>query len=260
MELFKELIEDKDVDEKILKSFRGKDSLSPIIFDNKDNDFFMHPEIREQLIKIADHFINTFGIDIFIHDIVLTGSLANYNWSEYSDIDLHVIVDFNELTDSKSKGLQEVFKEFFNAKKTLWNEKHSVTIKGYDVEVYVQDIEEPHISSGVYSILNNKWIIEPEKNDPKIDVRKILDKGEFFANQIDSLEKRYESGEDILSDLERVVEKIKKTRQSGLNRDGEYSYENLAFKLLRRNGYIKKIIDLKKNFTDKKLSIDENDF
>lgn len=260
MELFKELIEDKDVDEKILKSFRGKDSLSPIIFDNKDNDFFMHPEIREQLIKIADHFINTFGIDIFIHDIVLTGSLANYNWSEYSDIDLHVIVDFNELTDSKSKGLQEVFKEFFNAKKTLWNEKHSVTIKGYDVEVYVQDIEEPHISSGVYSILNNKWIIEPEKNDPKIDDRKILDKGEFFAKQIDSLEKRYESGEDILSDLERVVEKIKKTRQSGLNRDGEYSYENLAFKLLRRNGYIKKIIDLKKNFTDKKLSIDENDF
>ena len=85
-----------------------------------------------------------------------------------------------------------------------------------------------------------------------------MEKGEHYATVIDSLETRYENNENIISDLEKLMDKIKKTRQSGLNREGEYSYENLTFKLLRRNGYIKKLIDLKKNFTDKKLSIDEN--
>lgn len=258
MGLFNELIEDKDQDQQILKSFRGKDSLSPVIFDNKDGEFFMRDKIRDKLIEVANHFIDTFKIDIFIHDIVLTGSLANYNWSEYSDVDLHIIVDYSEFSDSKSIGFHEIFKEFFNAKKTLWNEKHSITIKGFDVEVYVQDISEPHISSGVYSILLNEWVVKPEKESPNIDDRKILEKGDHYAKIIDSLESRYKNNEDILSDLEKLLDKIKKTRQSGLNREGEYSYENLTFKLLRRNGYIKKLIDLKKNFTDKKLSIDEN--
>lgn len=257
---FDELIEDKEKDEKILKSFQGKDSLSSVIFEERDGEFFMLESIHDRLLEIANHFIDTFGVDFFIHDVVLTGSLANYNWSEYSDIDLHILIDYNEFSDKgdQSPGMKEIFKEFFIAKKTIWNEKHSIKIKGYDVEVYVQDVDEPHISSGVYSILSNKWIIVPQKNNPKIDDRKILEKGMAYADQIDSLESRLENNEDILSDLEKLLEKIKKTRQSGLDRYGEYSYENLTFKLLRRNGYIKKLIDLKKNFTDKKLSIDEN--
>jgi predicted nucleotidyltransferase len=188
------------------------------------------------------------GVEFFIHDVVLTGSLANYNWSQYSDVDLHILIDFEE-----SKYEMDILKEFFDAKKNVWNEKHNIKIKGYDVEVYVQDVNEEHISSGVYSILHNKWIVEPEKDKPNIDDRKILEKGEEFGKRIDHLT---QNPKDITIDqLEDLRKKIKEFRQSGLESGGEYSYENLTFKLLRRNGYIQKLLRLKTQLTDKKLSI-----
>ena len=188
------------------------------------------------------------GVEFFIHDVVLTGSLANYNWSQYSDVDLHIVIDFEE-----SKYEMDILKEFFDAKKNVWNEKHDIIIKGYDVEIYVQDVNEPHISSGVYSILHNKWEIEPKKETPNIDDRKILEKGEDFAKRIDHLIK---TPKDVTIDhLENLRKKIKEFRQSGLESGGEYSYENLTFKLLRRNGYIQKLLKLKTQLIDKKLSI-----
>jgi len=147
-------------------------------------------------------------------------------------------------------------KEFFDAKKNVWNEKHNIKIKGFDVELYVQDVNEQHISSGVYSVLNGEWIIEPKKENPSIDDRKILEKGEEFAKKIDSITSKGVN-QNVLSQIEDLRKRIKKFRQSGLESGGEYSYENLTFKLLRRNGYIKKLLDLKNNITDKKLSISQ---
>ncbi len=249
MSLFEELIEDREEDEKIVSSFKPKESLSNQIFDISNDKISMHADIRKRLLKISDEFIDTLGIEFFIHDIVLTGSLSNYNWSNYSDVDLHIIIDFEE-----SKYPIDLLKEFFDAKKNVWNEKHDVKIKGYDVELYVQDINEPHISSGVYSILHNKWVIEPKKESPNIDDSKILQKGEEYAKKIDYLIKKGKS-QNILDELENLRKKIKSFRQSGLESGGEYSYENLTFKLLRRNGYIEKLLKLKTDITDKKLSI-----
>jgi hypothetical protein len=209
----------------------------------------MRDDIRKRLIEISNDFIESFGVEFFIHDIVLTGSLSNFNWSQYSDVDLHVLIDFEE-----TEYPIDLVKEFFDAKKNIWNEKHDIKIKGYDVEVYVQDVNEEHISSGVYSILHNKWLVEPKKETPNIDDRMILQKGEHYAKQIDSLIKKSHKI-DVLSQIEVLRKKIKEFRQSGLDSGGEYSYENLTFKLLRRNGYIEKLIKLKKDITDKKLSI-----
>ena len=147
-----------------------------------------------------------------------------------------------------------IIKEFFDAKKNIWNEKHNIKIKGFDVELYVQDVHEEHISSGVYSVLNDEWVVEPKKESPIIDDRKILEKGEEFGKKIDGLVELGQK-EDTLSKIEVLRKKLKKFRQSGLESGGEYSYENLTFKLLRRNGYIKKLLDLKNDITDKKLSI-----
>ena len=146
-------------------------------------------------------------------------------------------------------------KEFFDAKKNVWNEKHDITIKGFDVEVYVQDVNEEHISSGVYSILHNKWIIEPEKTSPKIDDRKIIEKGQEYVEKIDKLITTSKNNPNIIKDIESLRKKLKEFRQSGLDEGGEYSYENLTFKLLRRNGYIEKLLKLKTQIVDKKLSI-----
>ena len=249
MSLFEELIEDKELDKKIIKSFTSKDTLSDNIFELSGKKYTMRDDIRKRLVEISNDFIDSFGVEFFIHDIILTGSLSNFNWSQYSDVDLHILIDFDE-----TEYPIDLVKEFFDAKKNIWNEKHDIKIKGYDVEVYVQDVNEEHISSGVYSILNNKWLVEPKKETPNIDDRMILQKGEHYAKQIDSLIKKSHKI-DVLTQIEVLRKKIKEFRQSGLDSGGEYSYENLTFKLLRRNGYIEKLIKLKKDITDKKLSI-----
>ena len=246
MSLFEELIEDKEEDKKIIKSFKSKDSLSEQIFEGSDGKFSMRGDIRKNLLKISNDFIDSLGIEFFIHDIVLTGSLANYNWSNYSDVDLHILIDFKE-TDYNL----DLLKEFFDAKKNVWNEKHNIIIKGYDVELYVQDVDEEHVSSGVYSILNNKWVVEPDKVKSNIDDKMILQKSEEYMKKIDLLIK---IGGPIES-IDELRKKLKEFRQSGLESGGEYSYENLTFKLLRRNGYIEKLLKLKTTLVDKKLSI-----
>ena len=95
MSLFEELIEDKRKNKKIVKSFVSKETLSDQIFEEeKKGKFTMREDIRKKLLEISDDFIESFGVEFFIHDVVLTGSLANYNWSQYYDVDLHIIIDF----------------------------------------------------------------------------------------------------------------------------------------------------------------------
>lgn len=257
-----ELIEKLDLekDGKIVKSFYKKDTLSSDIFDSVDNSYKMKEGIRENLIKISNAFLDFIEVDFFVHDIVLTGSLANYNWSEFSDVDLHILVDMDELSEDKKKNstkLHQIVKEFFDLKRQLWNGTHDIKVKGYEVEVYVQDVDETHLSSGVYSILNNEWVVEPQKGEEHIDERKIIDKSEDFIDLIDQLQSKYDNGEDVGSQVDALRKKIKKFRQSGLEEGGEYSYENLTFKLLRRNGYIGKLLNLKNYSIDKKLSVEQ---
>jgi len=137
----------------------------------------------------------------------------------------------------------------------LWNEQNDIKIKGFDVEIYVQDIDEEHSSTGVYSILNNEWIVEPSLKKENIDTNQILNKGEYFAKKIDTLINDFNLGEDVTKQILDLRDKLKKFRKSGLTSGGEYSYENLTFKLLRRNGYIEKLMDLKKDVSNKKLSL-----
>jgi hypothetical protein len=254
--LVDELLElsDPEVDQRIIKSFKMKDSLCPLIFDKTEGgEYILKKEIRDKLVGISDEFVTFWGVDFFIHDIILTGSLANYNWSSYSDVDLHIMVDMSELGDSEV--LTKIVKEFFDAKKNVWNEKHDIKIKNFDVELYVQDINEEHVSSGVYSILNNEWVVEPSNKPEDIDTQKILDKGEYFAKQIDSLIDGHNNNKDVSTGETALRDKLKKFRKSGLDSGGEYSYENLTFKLLRRNGYIEKLMNLRNDVVDKKLSV-----
>jgi hypothetical protein len=257
MSLFEELIEDKDVDKEIIKSFRSKDSLPDTIFSNDNGNYKLKDEIKEKLLEISNEFLEFIGIDFFVFDIVLTGSLANYNWSKYSDVDLHILIDLDEFDGNKvnSTVYNQIVKEFFDSKKIIWNDTTNIKIKGFDVELYVQDVDEKHLSSGVYSVLNGEWIIEPQKSNPKIDDRKILEKGEEYAKLIDDLSEKSEQGNDITKDLNELKSKIKKFRQSGLESGGEYSYENLTFKLLRRNGYIEKLMKIKTSIRNNKLSL-----
>jgi hypothetical protein len=238
----------------ILKSFKTQDTLNPKIWNITDNT--LNSKIRESLLNVANEFIDNIDFNIFYDDVVITGSLCNYNWSKYSDIDLHIIVDYSQFP----KELHELFKEFFNLKKIIFNENHTIKIKGFDVEVYIQDSKEEHISKGVYSILFDNWLNKPEKENIKINKKFITNKANKWMELIDNII-NLASSED-LENSKKIInyykEKLKKYRQSGLDKYGEFSDENLVFKILRRNGYIEKLFDFAKKIVDKKLSVDEN--
>ena len=245
-------------DDNIISSFYTRDTLNPDIWDNYDEveESKMKDEIRKGLLDIANEFMNFIGFDIFIQDVTMTGSLANFNWSKFSDIDLHIIYDFKETGNE-----EELFKELFNLKRIIFNSQHDITVKGYEVETYVQEMNEPHLSTGVYSVLYDEWLTQPKPEKVSIDKEKIESKSKTWMDMIDNAIDDLDNIDDLdvaLEKLNNIKEKIKKFRSSGLERGGEYSYENLVFKYLRRNGYIEKLFNNKNEVIDKTLSIQEN--
>jgi len=231
-----------------IHSFTIKDKLSDKIWET--DDIIMEP-IREQLLTIANDLFDKLELDIKLEDIILTGSLANYNHSEYSDFDIHLLLDFKLINND-----YEFVRKYADSIAAVWNLQHEIVIAGYDVEVYLQDINEIHNSTGQYSLLNNQWNIKPEISNFKPDEELIKIKSKSIMDRIDEISKSYEDGldyETLITDIKRIFKKIKDGRKSGLVREGEYSIENLVFKLLRRNGYIEKIIDIRRESYDKKF-------
>ena len=245
-----DILQKEDID---LSSFEVQSTLNPKIFDKEQH---MREDVRRRLLMIADDFFETLNVGwVDIDDIILTGSLANFNWSKFSDVDLHILVDFGEVDEN-----EELVKEYFNSKKNLWNEKHDITIKGYDVELYMQDTEEPHVSSGVYSILWDGWVVQPDATKKEIDSKKVEQKVNNIIDAIYDVYYMYKNEEydKTIRMIKNMKEKIKKMRQTGLDREGEYSFENIAFKVLRRTMYLDKLSEIETKAYDKSLTLDES--
>jgi len=241
---------DKQID---LPSLQIKDSLNMNVWQSEDR---VKPEISGRLIQIALDFIDSLEVaQEDIVDIIFTGSLANFNWTEYSDIDLHIMVDYRDVGDN-----DPMVRDFFNAKKADWNKTHQIMIRGHEVEIYVQDIHEPHISTGIYSLLEDQWLVKPNREKPKIDYKSVEIKAKALMDQIDRIESlfekdNYEASYNVAGLLR---DKIKKLRRCGIMEKGIFSTENLVFKTLRNNEYIKKLFDIRIKSYDKMMSLNHN--
>jgi hypothetical protein len=242
----------------IIQSLKLRDELNPEVWNkNEKGNYTLKSEIQKKLLKVAEIFLDYVDIDIFVQDIVLIGSLTGYNWSDFSDFDLHIMYDFNDAGDNK-----DLYKELFYLKKTVFNAKHEIRIKGFEVEVFIQDSNEKEKSVGSYSIMNRKWIRFPEKEKFEVDEKKILEKANQWMDIIDGV---LENAEDLdLDEALRLVKKyknkLKKYRTCGLQKGGELSYENLVFKYLRRSGYLSKLENFKNKVANKKLSLEHEIF
>lgn len=237
---------------KIFQSFSLKETLNPKVWKNPtDPDkAVMIPKVRQALLRIAEQFIEYLGEDVFVEDVVLTGSLANFNWSEFSDFDLHIHVNLEDFEENAP-----LYKELYDLKKFIFNERHNIKIFGYDVELYAQDTEETHYSSGVYSVMNDEWINNPKKMEFELDQEVLKEKIKTWTDKIDNALET-EGSKDDVKVLENLRKKLKEYRQSGLEKDGELSYENLVFKFLRRSGHIEKLFNSMYQAVDKELSVE----
>ncbi|MFA5068041.1 MAG: 2'-5' RNA ligase family protein [Candidatus Izemoplasmatales bacterium] len=241
---FEENVLPKDVEIKINET---KSNLNQNIW-NKAN---LKKDVRIAILKIVKEFYEYLNLDVKIKDVIFTGSLANYNWTLSSDVDIHLILD-----TSKYDNIKEIIDEYLIAKKSLWNDYHNVKIKGFDVELYAKDKESVFPSKGIYTVLRDKWIQEPKKEDLEIDKISVKEKAATIMNEIDGLF-QINDNEHVVIKSKKIKEKIKKLRKSGLESGGEYSVENLAFKVLRNHGYIEKLWDISRKATDELLTLNE---
>ena len=199
-------------------------------------------DISERLREIVNDFLANLEIQIPIIDIRLTGSLANYNWSRFSDVDLHIVTDFDKIDENT-----EILRKLFRAVTTIWNDNHDIKINDHEVELYIEDENEEHISSGLYSVLKNEWISKPSKDNFTIDIAAVKRKAENMQERINLIQDAVEEGDyqEAYDMSEKLKKKIRDMRSSGLSEGGEYSTKNLAFKVLRREGELDRLSKLK---------------
>lgn len=242
-------------DEINLKSFEYKAQLNPKVWEHGK----LKDAIRTKLIKIAKAFVKSTDIEFIPVDIVIVGSLAGFNWSKYSDIDLHIITDFKSLNENT-----DLVKNYFDAKKNAWNEKHKdLTIYGYDVELYVQDIAEENESNGIYSIKYNHWIKIPKQAHKELQDDIIKETAAAYINKIIYYnEKFYELETEkqfivLNQKVNYLYDLIRNGRKTSLAEDGEQAAGNIIFKILRRSGHFGMLKNLKDMIFDKIHSMGE---
>lgn len=226
-----------------------KKTLSPMYW--KDGKF--DKNVRRKILKIVNNFIEESELHIPVLDIRLTGSLANYNYNKYSDLDTHIITDFKKI----SKDV-DVVKEALNGMRFVWNLKHNIYIKGHEVEMYFEDQDEVHISTGVYSLLNQDWVKEPKHNPPdNIDENLLSLKEFYYIDLINRLVNNLNSATSkddiklVYKKANMIKKKIMKIRSEALKLKGEYALENLLFKRLRSKHVLEKLVDVINGAYDK---------
>lgn len=213
--------------------------LNPKIWDNNQMD----PEVRKTLLAVAQDFWESLKLEVPVIDVQLTGSIANFNWNESSDLDVHIIIDFTQVDNNV-----ELVRKALDGQRFMWNQRHSVIIRDHDVETYVQSKDEQHIASGLFSILQNKWLIVPNWKEPNIDQKDISEKTRVIKEELKMIQKKVKSvkgepAQQLYDYLDRLKKKIMQDRKTGLAEGGEFSVENLVFKELRRAGTIEEVID-----------------
>lgn len=225
-------------------SIRYQEDLNSKIWDREHK---LHQDVREQLLAVADEFTQFVEAEFTVIDVILTGSLANYNWTEHSDLDVHIIVDLTEDDlDSSIVDIQNTFK----TKKYLWGEYHTITVEGYPVEPYIQLADEEIEATAIYSLVLDRWIRKPKRENITIDKFSIKKKASELIELIDKIIEH-----DVgIKSAEAIEKKIYQIRKSGLDKRGEMSLENLVFKEVRNTGAIDRLRTYIRAKLDEELS------
>ena len=221
--------------------------LDPKFWDDDNLD----PGIRKKLLKIARDFFESVELDTEVIDIYFMGSMCNYNYNELSDLDTHIVIDYEDV------GPRELVEKAVDGERFVWNTRHNISLRGHDVELYIQDVSDKKPHAAIYSLVNDEWVQKPKFDPPKLTDDDILPKYNSYVFEINQLEKLMNEESD-LDELEKyytrakeIKKKLSEARAMGIKEKGEFSIENLVFKKLRNEGFVGKLIDVKNGLYDK---------
>lgn len=214
-------------------------TLNPDIWDGEH----LRSDVRVALLKIAKEYYKFLDINVTLMDVIITGSQANFNYTKYSDLDLHLVVPYDKV--KCDMGIDQLFK----TKRDLWRSTHDISIHGVPVELYAEDVDEP-VTGSTYSVVRGEWLKKPVPIKAGYDKKEVMRLVELWERIIDKAIATRE-----LSVCVSVKDLLRSFRQAGLDKSGEMNPANLAFKSLRNDGYVGKLIDAVRNLKDEQLSI-----
>jgi hypothetical protein len=222
------------------------DQLNPKLW----TDEKLNPDVWLALNKIAKEWAKFANIPAkAIEDVILVGGNANYNYTKYSDIDLHLMIDKSKV---KCDGLVD---DYLLSKKQLWALTHDITVKGQPVELYGQSSTDSFKESqGVYSLQSRKWLQQPQRVKFDKNSQAVKDKVYDLSKAINDL---IDSKSDDIGQFRRLKGKLKGMRSTAIEKGGEYAPENLAFKELRNRGILDKMNKYLRNLEDQELTLEE---
>ena len=202
--------------------------LNPKLWEDKK----LKRDVREAIIDIVSEFMDNLIIPVEILDVRVVGSNASYNYTEYSDLDVHIISDL-ELVGSPA----EIVQALYNSERSNFNRTHNIKIKGIDVELYVEDVNSSVTSNGIYSVIDDIWIKEPQivkERSVKIDKKELRD----LVNSVKSV-----LAEGDSDDIKDCINMLYLMRKDSIATDGEYGVGNLLFKEIRNRGLLSALKD-----------------
>ncbi len=222
-----------------IKGFDEHQQLNPKLWDGNS----LRPEVKIKLLKIAEQFRQFIDLDVPVIDIHITGGQVTYHYTEMSDLDLHLIIDYREIECD-----QEV-EELLDTKRLLFKQKHQIDIRGIPVEPGTEDVNRPTVSSA-FSLKTDSWIREPKNYSGKIDSENIEKQYRYWEKIIDAV-----LSQNDPEMAQKVLKLLRKYRKIGLKQTGEYGVENLVYKTLRNNKLVDKLAVYLDKELDQSLSI-----
>lgn len=226
----------------IFESIEIHNELNPKIWD-KDNHLL--PDVSTKLKEIVDYYRLQSQINLQVIDALLVGSNCSYNYTDKSDLDLHIVTNFDNYDLDK-----EAVSVILNTEKSSFNNNYDITIHGIDVELYVEDVKSNTASNGIYSLYKDKWIKFPSKLDnvPNVDIDREADIWtKILNNVLESNDYNY---------INSIIDRLYMIRHNSIAVDGEYGKGNQLFKELRNRGLLDKIKEHKRNLVSKDLSLE----
>lgn len=219
--------------------FEQHNELNPLLWQDEE----LRPEVKMALLKIAKDFVEYVEVPFEVKDLVLTGSQLGYYYTKHSDLDLHIIVDFDTVNCDREAA------ELFDTKRLLYKKQYDISIHGVPVEVYIEDSNFPAVSA-TYSLGKGSWRVKPNSQPEKIDSAEIIRMSKIWSTVIG---KAIESND--LETGRKVLKMLRNYRKLGLKQTGEYGIENLVYKTLRNSKIIEKLMKMIGDLHDQSLSI-----